>query len=1305
MPPEPSGEGGAVPIPGACGPPGTAPRALALCLALLLAALCLSPAADRASAGTVWREDGSSGFGNGTLEGMALRGSDGALVLDRGNITGEGGSWRMLNIGPPAPRAMAGMAYDPARKVSVLFGGNGVPNETWEYDSSANLWSCYRTDPAPSARYAFGMAYHSGAGVIVLFGGVTSSGNANDTWTYDAGAHRWTRQSPSNAPGARYACGMAFDPATGLIVLFGGYSGGARGDTWVYDLLTDNWTQRAPQPAPSARFMPSMASWPGLGLVVLFGGYGKGDLWTYNASTDAWDEDVMGVHPPSASGALMAYDGTDDVMLLFGGFSSGTYLQSTYYTPLHRPSDWNLLSVTNPPVGRDVPAGAFDSSTRRLVVFGGQPTFSPSPPVGDTWTLDYARARWSAMVPTARSGHSMCHDERAARAVVFGGRDNYDSYKGDTWTFDAPKNLWSSATPAVRPPPRYLAAMAYDGSLGECVLFGGQWPVLGDTWTYNSSADAWTNRTPSVSPPARYSSAMVFDPSGGACLLFGGAVASGRAGDTWAYNASTNTWTDLHPAASPSARSGHAMAFDRENRVAVLFGGNDGENRGDTWTYDFPKNLWTNVSPAASPSPRTGASLVYDRAQGLLVLFGGRDASQHFNDTWAFNARTNTWTMVNASVSPGGRMLAGAVFDRSLDRTVLFGGGAGTGYKGDTWTFPEEVGFRPSGRFLSAPRDTGGEAHFGTVRANFTVPEGGSLQIRLRTAHTAAALQGAPFVGPDGTCSTWYSGGERVPASQSPARWFQYSVELETAARDASPALSDVRISFNRMHRLTLYSPSGGERWLGPSNITWNALDPDGDPLLFDVHLSRDGGATFPVVLASGLTRSFLVWNTSEQPPGKTCRVRVVAQDGDVETPLSAEAVSERDFTILRQNVLPRSELLSPPPGALVRGDMVVLSWTGSDDDRDPLSYFVIIDGAIYPRVEGTGLSVSDLPDGPHRWSVIPNDGFGNGTCISGRWNFTLTRNLPPSATLLAPAEGSLVRARNATLAWSGADGEGDPISYTVIVDGQYRGRTSSTSLSIGDLSNGTHRWTVVPSDALGNGTCLSGTWSFTVRRNRAPDLFPLGPMNGSVVNGTAVELRWSSVDPDGDPLSYTLELSDGAGLNLSERLLVRNRTVELQDRLNYTWRVSVSDGIDTVFGPDLTFRVLVNRRPVIHSVPLLEAWPGRSYSYRVVATDPDSDPLRYRLEEGPAGMGLTPDGRALWVPWTGQAGKAFRVVVNVSDGELCERQEFDVSVAPARQATAAGNPAPCIVAAEVAALAAAAAAMWIVRRRDRARR
>ncbi|MHB1988456.1 MAG: kelch repeat-containing protein, partial [Acidimicrobiales bacterium] len=89
-------------------------------------------------------------------------------------------------------------------------------------------------------------------------------------------AATWTKQSPVTSPSARHGASMAYDPATGNMVLFGGGSGDLppilSGDTWNWNGTT--WAQQSPATSPPARFGASMAYDPATGNMVLFGGEG-----------------------------------------------------------------------------------------------------------------------------------------------------------------------------------------------------------------------------------------------------------------------------------------------------------------------------------------------------------------------------------------------------------------------------------------------------------------------------------------------------------------------------------------------------------------------------------------------------------------------------------------------------------------------------------------------------------------------------------------------------------------------------------------------------------------------------------------------------------------------------------------------------------------------------------------------------------------------------------------------------------------------------------------------------------------------
>ena len=97
-------------------------------------------------------------------------------------------------------------------------------------------------------------------------------------------------------------------------------------------------------------------------------------------------------------------------------------------------------------------------------------------------------------------------------------------------------------------------------------------------------------------------------------------------------------------------RRGHAMAYDSQRSVTVIFGGDDTEPAGwggvmqDTWEWNG-----NGLTQAAStgPSPRHGHAMTYDSQRGVVVLFGGTDNSSLLNDTWEWNG--NDWTQVSAT--------------------------------------------------------------------------------------------------------------------------------------------------------------------------------------------------------------------------------------------------------------------------------------------------------------------------------------------------------------------------------------------------------------------------------------------------------------------------------------------------------------------------------------------------------------------------------------------------------------------------------------------------------------------------------
>jgi PKD repeat protein len=277
----------------------------------------------------------------------------------------------------------------------------------------------------PERDYGRSMAWDPATGYVLLFGGDEGTGYANDTWAFENGT--WTNLNPSNAPSGRDHGTLVWDPVDHYMLMFGGSgNGGAYNDTWEFSNGT--WTQIPTTTAPSARWSSSL-------------------VW----------------------------DASDGYGLLFGG-CAGEVVNDTW---TYLSGVWTELAPAKAP-----------------------------PPVGDA---------------------SMVYDVAIGRVVLFGGADWYGNLNPNTWIYHA--GNWTELVGAQEPPARTMASAAYDPSLGEEILFGGQGntTVLDDTWAFTGTG--WTELFPPVNPSARYFGEFSWNAANDSLLLFSG----GGFDDTWAY--------------------------------------------------------------------------------------------------------------------------------------------------------------------------------------------------------------------------------------------------------------------------------------------------------------------------------------------------------------------------------------------------------------------------------------------------------------------------------------------------------------------------------------------------------------------------------------------------------------------------------------------------------------------------------------------------------------------------------------------------------------------------------------------------
>ncbi len=137
-----------------------------------------------------------------------------------------------------------------------------------------------------------------------------------------------------------------------------------------------------------------------------------------------------------------------------------------------------------------------------------------------------------------------------------------------------------------------------------------------------------------------------------------------------ALSQGVENWGALNPSPEPSVREGPCMAFDSTRDVFIMFGGYDGTYLDDTWEYDASTNTWTEFIIAGSPPTRELAAMAYDSSNDVFVLFGGYGPFA-LTDTWEYDPSTQIWTDTSPPLSPGQMTSYAMTYDSTAGVSIL----------------------------------------------------------------------------------------------------------------------------------------------------------------------------------------------------------------------------------------------------------------------------------------------------------------------------------------------------------------------------------------------------------------------------------------------------------------------------------------------------------------------------------------------------------------------------------------------------------------------------------------------------------
>jgi len=271
-------------------------------------------------------------------------------------------------------------------------------------------------------------------------------------------------------------------------------------------------------------------------------------------------------------------------------------------------------------------------------------------------------------IPTGRGEIAAVWDQANQRMVIFGGNEavpincapGATDFVGETWVYERDCDNFRLLETDEAPRRRGRYAIGLDTLNNRLLLHGGRfragtsgdYTVFGDTWAFDLDTEVWSKLTGQGLPDRSNHAAAVV---GDQWIAFGGNSSDSGAiftpqNDTWAFDLSTDSWSEIDAANPPPSRLYHAVATDGD-RLYVYGGGDEGAFLGDfyadLWAFDPADASWTQLHDGSgnAPAPRIWANLEFDASGSRLLLFGGHDDGVlgNNNELWSFDLSNQKW--------------------------------------------------------------------------------------------------------------------------------------------------------------------------------------------------------------------------------------------------------------------------------------------------------------------------------------------------------------------------------------------------------------------------------------------------------------------------------------------------------------------------------------------------------------------------------------------------------------------------------------------------------------------------------------
>jgi hypothetical protein len=304
--------------------------------------------------------------------------------------------------------------------------------------------------------------------------------------------------------------------------------------------------------------------------------------------------------------------------------------------------------------------------------------------------------------PTSRELPALGYDEANGKLVLFGGSLFGTGYP-QTWTTSDPSMGWELIQTDTVVPNKWGAAMAWDATNSNLLMFGGS--GTDDMWTWDGSD--WTEVDVTPKPPARSNHSLVADPATGDIYLYGGRLAATNSdsNDLWVWNGTS--WSQLN---QPGTTTNHVRFYTPavwDASDSTLYVYNSAYNQ----TFKFESGDWIQLATGPSIQLGLGCTFVYNPATESSILFGG---DRNAGETWEL--RDGAWIKLAPSNTPPHRYYHASAYHAANIQLVITQGWMDAIYNGtnsprnyDTWVFENGDWSFASGRY--AQFDMSGRAN------------------------------------------------------------------------------------------------------------------------------------------------------------------------------------------------------------------------------------------------------------------------------------------------------------------------------------------------------------------------------------------------------------------------------------------------------------------------------------------------------------------------------------------------------------------------------------------------------------------